>query len=118
MGRKSDSPPLTSLFPISSAAVRGHCHTKSPSAQIFNANWTEAQWSYPPVADKAGFVGSVSYWEYSGQVAIYDASVDPNTTIAFPVTDLARSAIDDSDEQYWWFGGLADGSQIQPGGYV
>lgn len=88
------------------------------SAKIFSANWSETQWSYPPVVGKSGYVGSVAYWEYSGEVTIYDASADPNTTISFPLTNLARSTVDLDDEQYWWLGGFANGSQIQPGGYV
>lgn len=86
--------------------------------QIFYSNWTEASWSYPPVIGEKGYVGSVTYWEYSGEVTIYDASEDPNTTVAFPLTDLPRSVVDADDEAYWWFGGLANGSQIQPGNYV
>lgn len=88
------------------------------SQKIFHANWTETQWSYPPVAGKKGYVGSVTYWEFSGEVNIYDASAYPNTTISFPLTDLPRSTVDEEDEQYWWLGGLADGTQVQPGDYV
>lgn len=87
-------------------------------AKIFSANWTETQWSYPPVAGEKGYVGSATYWEFSGEVAIYDASVYPNASIAFPLTDLPRSTVDVEDEQYWWLGGFANGSQIQPGYYV
>lgn len=85
---------------------------------IYQANWTESAWCYPPVVGEKGYVGSVTYWEYSGVVTIYDPSADPDTTVAFPLTDLPRSVVDADDEQYWWFGGLADGSQIQLGDYV
>lgn len=88
------------------------------SSQIFQSNWTESSWSYPPVVGEKGYIGSVTYWEYSGEVTIYDASIDPNTTVAFPLTDLPRSSVDDDDEEYWWFGGLANGSQITPGSYM
>lgn len=87
-------------------------------AKVFSANWTETQWSYPPVSGKKGYVGSVAYWEFSGEVTIYDGSVYPNTTISFPLTDLSRSTNDNEDEQYWWLGGLTNGSEIQPGDYV
>ncbi|CAN8105194.1 unnamed protein product [Discula destructiva] len=92
--------------------------TKELRWDIFQSNWTEYTWSYPPIVGEKGYVGSVSYWQFSGQVTTYDASVDPNTTVAFPLTDLSRSAVDADDEEYWWFGGLANGSQIQPGRYV
>lgn len=75
-------------------------------------------WSYPPVVSENGYVGSVTYWEYSGEVTIYDASLYPNTMVAFPLTNLPRTTVYDADNEYWWFGGLANGSQIQPGNYV
>lgn len=31
---------------------------------------------------------------------------------------MPRTTVDEDDGEYWWFGGLADGSQIQPGSYV
>lgn len=60
----------------------------------------------------------MTYWEYSGEVSVYDASLYPNTTVAFPLTNLPRTTVDDADNAYWWFGGLASGGQIPPGDYV
>lgn len=51
-------------------------------------------------------------------MTIYDASLYPNTTVAFPLTDLPRTTVDESDDEFWWFGDLANGSQIVPGSYV
>lgn len=116
MGRESNfslSMPLESV-PYSTVMY----DLTEPPHKIFNANWKELEWYYPPVSGKKGYIGSVSYWEYSGEVTVYDASLYPNTTVTFPLADLARSTVDDSDEQYWWFGGLGNGSQIMPGDYV
>lgn len=116
MGRESDFPHTMPFNHIQYLIVT-YYFTK-PSRKIFKSNWKELEWSYPPIAGKNGYVGSVSYWEYSGQVTVYDASLYPNTTVAFPLTDLARSTVDSSDEQYWWFGSFGNGSQIVPGDYV
>ncbi|KAF3763590.1 subtilisin-like protein [Cryphonectria parasitica EP155] len=98
--------------------VRTQWGTEELRWDIFEQDWTESEWSYPPVVGKDGYVGSVTYWAYSGEVTVYDASADPNTTIAFPLTDLPRTTVDIAAEEYWWFGGLANGSQIESGDYV
>ncbi|KUI71994.1 Minor extracellular protease vpr [Cytospora mali] len=85
---------------------------------IFSPGWTERDWVYPPVNGSRNYVGSVTYWLYSGEVTVYDSSLYPNDTVAFPILDEPRTSIDDDDLQFWWFGGLADGSQISPGSYI
>lgn len=92
--------------------------TKQLRWDIFSSNWTERDWAYPPVVGSDGYVGSVTYWAYSGEVSVYDASAYPNDTVAFPISDEPRTSVDEDDLQFWWFGGLANGSQITPGGYV
>lgn len=92
--------------------------TKQLRWDIFYSNWTENDWAYPPVIGQKGYVGSATYWLYSGEVSEYDASLYPNDTAAFPISDEPRSSVDDEDMQFWWLGGLANGSQIAPGSYV
>ncbi|ROV95580.1 hypothetical protein VSDG_05298 [Cytospora chrysosperma] len=92
--------------------------TKQVRWDIFYSNWTEADWVYPPVIGSNGYVGSATYWIYSGEVSAYDSSLYPNDTVAFPIADEPRSSVDEEDLQFWWFGGLANGSQIVPGNYA
>ncbi|KAK1997658.1 subtilase [Colletotrichum falcatum] len=84
---------------------------------IFGAEWTERQWAYPPVVGKGGYVGSGAYWVGSGQVPFFDrASMgDPDETLSYPKTYQARS---NYNLENWWFGKLANGSQIAIGNYT
>ncbi|ROW15601.1 hypothetical protein VPNG_02185 [Cytospora leucostoma] len=92
--------------------------TKELRWDVFAADWTEREWVYPPVIGSNAYTGSATYWLYSGEVTVYDSSQYPNDTVAFPISDEPRSSIEDDDLQFWWFGGLANGSQIAPGSYV
>lgn len=92
--------------------------TRQMRWDIFNSNWTENDWAYPPVVGLKGYVGSATYWLYSGDVYLYDTSLYPNYTVAFPISDEPRSSVDEEDTQFWWLGGLANGSQIATGSFV
>ncbi|OAA53497.1 serin endopeptidase [Niveomyces insectorum RCEF 264] len=86
---------------------------------IFDGDWTERHWTYPPVVGQNGYVGTVAYYAQSGYVGYFDPAVDNATdTIAFPLSDIYRSSFDVEDAQYWWFGQLGNGSQIAPGNYT
>ncbi|WDK19144.1 subtilase [Colletotrichum graminicola] len=83
---------------------------------IFEAGWTERQWVYPPVAGEGGYVGSGAYWIGSGQTPFFDQSRwDPDETLSYPKVNQGRS---NSNYQNWWFGKLANGSQIAIGNYT
>ncbi|KAI6352781.1 hypothetical protein MCOR25_009297 [Pyricularia grisea] len=90
---------------------------------IFEANWTEDRWSYPPIEGKDGFIGSATSYSQPGRISpfIYfdSATMQANDTFAFPLVDLVRSypLVTDS-YQFWWLGGMADGSQIKSGRYT
>ncbi|KAL8294686.1 hypothetical protein RB597_007713 [Gaeumannomyces tritici] len=84
---------------------------------LFEPDFKEREWSYPPVAGQAKFVGSATSFDYRtsppGNVIDPD-QVDVNNTWAFPVHNLPR----DVPFQGIWLGKLADGSRIRPGRYA
>ena len=86
--------------------------------KIFEAGWSERQWSYPPVVGENGYVGSVASWVGSGQVPVFNPDLyDPDETFSYPITDLYRNTATGYFE-HWWFGKLSDGSQIAVGNYT
>lgn len=92
--------------------------------QIFEADWTESQWNYPPTPGQNGYVGSVAYYADSGgnQGAHYrfdPATDDENDVIPFPERLLYRSAPSQVFvSQFWWLGKMADGTKIPVGNYT
>lgn len=96
------------------------CHG---TRQIYEAGWTERKWEYPPVAGKNGYIGPAAAWAQSSQTVEFDPKVhNPNDTFTFPVTNLRRNAAGDlfghDSFEYWWFGKLGNGSQIENGNYT
>ncbi|CAK7224769.1 hypothetical protein SCUCBS95973_005629 [Sporothrix curviconia] len=86
---------------------------------VFDDAWTERDWTYPPVVGQDGYVGSVAYFAESGEVAYFDPAFNNvSDTISFPLSDIYRSSVDVYDTEYWWLGGLANGSQIANGNYT
>ncbi|OIW33557.1 serin endopeptidase [Coniochaeta ligniaria NRRL 30616] len=87
---------------------------------IFQSGWVEKNWAYPPVVGQKSFVGSATYWSYSGDALMYDPADSnvANSTIAFPDIAVERFTDDFSDSQFWWLGPLANGTMIAPGKYV
>ncbi|KXH59614.1 subtilase [Colletotrichum salicis] len=81
---------------------------------IFSGNYSEAQWSYPPVAGQKGFVGSATAWNGTATSAWFIPGEDNEDDIfSLPLYSQprARGGI------YYWLGRFADGSYIQPGSY-
>ncbi|TEA17727.1 Subtilisin DY [Colletotrichum sidae] len=90
--------------------------TKELRWDIFDAKWNERQWVYPPVVGQNGYVGSGAYWVGSGQAPFFDPSRwDPDDTLAYPKINLPRSNF---NFENWWFGKLANGSQLAVGKYT
>ncbi|EON96471.1 putative minor extracellular protease vpr protein [Phaeoacremonium minimum UCRPA7] len=87
---------------------------------IFEGDWVERDWKYPPVVGQAGYVGSVASWALADQGYYYfdPATDNENLTISFPLRNLPRSSLDSYNQQHWWMGKLANGSQIGVGEYV
>lgn len=88
--------------------------------KIYEANWPEHRWTYPPVPGEKGYVGSATYYRYSaGNWAFNPESMDREDTNSFPVRDLTRfSTMIYQQGSFWWMGKLANGSYIQPGNYT
>jgi subtilisin family serine protease len=96
-----------------------HWGTKELRWDIFEADWKEKDWQYPPVVGEKGYVGSVAFWEGSGGWGFDGDNQDPEPTINFPVLDLPRAeSLRMREYAFWWFGKLANGSYIAPGNYT
>ncbi|KAI0470460.1 peptidase S8/S53 domain-containing protein [Xylariaceae sp. FL0804] len=81
---------------------------------IFDANYTEDDWSYPPVVGEKGYIGSATSWNGTGFSGWFTPGEDSEDDIfPFPLYDLPR----EEKGIYYWLGRLANGSQIQPGSY-
>ncbi|KAK3368415.1 serine endopeptidase [Podospora didyma] len=91
---------------------------------IFDANWQESQWTYPPVVGQQGYIGSVAYYSDSGGSQGSHWQFDPatdnaNDTTPFPEMFLYRTAPALIFEpQFWWLGKMADGTHIPVGNYT
>jgi hypothetical protein len=81
---------------------------------IFEPNWPERKWQYPPVQGKNGYLGTATYWRGS-QATVFDANKDdPNDILAFPSMYLNRQYT----HVYIWLGQLTNGSVLVPGNYT
>ncbi|KZL77857.1 serin endopeptidase (subtilase) [Colletotrichum tofieldiae] len=87
---------------------------------IYEAGWTERQWEYPPVPEKNGYIGPATSHVVAGSVSYFDPNVyDPDDTWTYPQVDLYRNAqTQASYHEFWWFGKLGNGSQIELGNYT
>ncbi|KAI0886407.1 subtilisin-like protein [Annulohypoxylon maeteangense] len=79
---------------------------------IYEANWNESQWRYPPVEGENGYIGPAASW--NGTSNYFDPNLwNPNDTFTYPLIDQYRGGID-----HKWFGRLGNGSQIANGNYT
>ncbi|KAH8900404.1 serine endopeptidase [Thozetella sp. PMI_491] len=92
---------------------------------IFASGYTESIWVYPPVVGQSKFVGSATYWAYSDDASFYDPNNGElfDKTVPFPLVGVPRTLNnpynpDPAYSQFWWLGGLADGTTIPKGSYV
>ncbi|KAL0940071.1 Subtilisin NAT [Colletotrichum truncatum] len=96
--------------------------TREVRWDIYEAGFdNERDWEYPPVQGQKGYIGSATSWSRAGSVSTFNpARHDANDTYAFPVVDQGRNALTTGGftTTYFWFGKLADGSQIAPGEYT
>ncbi|KAF9876593.1 hypothetical protein CkaCkLH20_06001 [Colletotrichum karsti] len=90
--------------------------TKQLRWDIFESDWIESQWVYPPVVGENGYVGSGAYWTGSGQAPFFDPDRwDADDTLSYPKVYQPRSNF---NFENWWFGKLVNGSQIALGNYT
>lgn len=83
-------------------------------AQIFENHWRESNWQFPPIVGEQNYVGSATSMKDSDMHWYYDPDrMDKNDTESFPLMRMPRGY-----DNFWWFGKLANGSQITPGNYT
>jgi hypothetical protein len=87
---------------------------------VYEAGWRERQWQYPPVVGQNGYVGSVAAWASAASVDVFNPAIhNPDATFSFPIGNLPRNAENaNTQSRYYWFGKLANGTQIANGRYV
>lgn len=88
--------------------------------QIYEPGWTEEQWEYPPVPGENGYIGPATSHVIAESASYFDPDLyDPEDTFTYPAVDLFRNAqTQNSYHQFWWFGKLGNGSQIELGNYT
>ncbi|EFX04725.1 subtilisin-like serine protease [Grosmannia clavigera kw1407] len=85
---------------------------------LFNANWTERDWVYPPVVGQNGYIGAATSWTDATAGSYFNATEDdPTDVVTLPLMNLPRSIVGSYGVELWWLGRLANGSQIAPGKY-
>ncbi|KAH8203911.1 hypothetical protein TruAng_001975 [Truncatella angustata] len=81
---------------------------------VFDGNYTEADWTYPPVAGQNGFIGSATSWNGTSKSAWFDPAINSEDDIfSFPLHTVPRN----TRAEYYWLGRYANGTQAQPGAY-
>ncbi|KAI0383361.1 subtilisin-like protein [Hypomontagnella monticulosa] len=81
---------------------------------IFDGDYTESDWTYPPAVGKNKFVGSATSWNGTWTSQWFTPGQDSEDDIfSFPLYDQPR----DKWGIYYWLGRFANGSSIQPGSY-
>nr|AAS45251.1 subtilisin-like serine protease [Verticillium dahliae] len=87
---------------------------------IYETNYQEKNWKYPPVVGQNGYIGSATFSPYASSFSNFDpATMDKNRVLPFPVGDIERTTSwDEVTERFWWLGKLANGTDIAPGNYT
>ncbi|KAG7127676.1 Minor extracellular protease vpr like protein [Verticillium longisporum] len=87
---------------------------------IYETNYQEKNWKYPPVVGQNGYIGSATFSPYASSFSNFDpATMDKNRVLPFPVGDIERTTSwDEATERFWWLGKLANGTDIAPGNYT
>ncbi|OTA98137.1 hypothetical protein M426DRAFT_259709 [Hypoxylon sp. CI-4A] len=81
---------------------------------IFEGDYTEANWKYPPVIGESKYVGSATSWNGTSESQWFTPGQDSEDDIfSFPLYDQPRGKWG----IYYWLGRFANGSSIQPGDY-
>ncbi|CAM1503807.1 Fc.00g013980.m01.CDS01 [Cosmosporella sp. VM-42] len=81
---------------------------------IYEDWWTENSWIYPPnISEYSGYVGSATSMRDAENFWQFDPTInDKDDTVSFPLKRVSRGF-----QNFWWFGKLANGTQIRPGNY-
>lgn len=87
---------------------------------IYEAGWFESSWTYPPIPGVNGYIGPATCWLDVDSTSVFDPALySPNDTFTFPDREVFRNAQTTlAYHEYWWFGKLGNGSQIELGNYT
>ncbi|KAK9797701.1 hypothetical protein SCARD494_03530 [Seiridium cardinale] len=81
---------------------------------VFEDDYTEADWTYPPVPGQGGFVGSATSWNDTASSSWFDPTkASEDDIFSFPLRNIPRGV----QAIYYWLGRYANGTQAQPGAY-
>ncbi|KAF3058416.1 C5a peptidase [Daldinia childiae] len=81
---------------------------------IFDEDYTESDWTYPPQVGKNKYVGSATSWNGTSKSQWFTPGQDSEDDIfSFPLYDQPRGKWG----IYYWLGRFANGSSIQAGSY-
>ncbi|KAI1334251.1 peptidase S8/S53 domain-containing protein [Xylariaceae sp. FL0016] len=81
---------------------------------IFDANYTESAWAYPPVIGENHYIGSATSWNDTASSGWFiGGENDEHDLLSFPLYAVPRAKWG----IYYWLGRFANGSQIEPGLY-
>ncbi len=84
---------------------------------IFEPDWNERDWAYPPVVGHNGYISPVVFYQPATQTGglIINSSAEYTTTM--PATYIDRQIGNDDAYEFGWLGQLVNGSMIAPGFY-
>ncbi|OLN97148.1 Minor extracellular protease vpr 2 [Colletotrichum chlorophyti] len=87
---------------------------------IFDSEYRESQWKYPPVVGENGYIGAATYSTYAAGFSNFDpATMDKEKVLPFPLRGIERTTSwSELTDRFWWLGKLANGSYIAPGNYT
>ncbi|KAL0931115.1 serine endopeptidase [Colletotrichum truncatum] len=82
---------------------------------IYEAEWQEHRWSYPPVVGENGFIGTATTYRNADSLVPFDPESENASDV---VPAVKQWQVRDHMRDFWWFGQLANGSHIIPGNYT
>ncbi|OHW92565.1 serin endopeptidase [Colletotrichum incanum] len=87
---------------------------------IYDADYKESDWSYPPVVGENGYIGAATSSTYAADFINFDpATMDKEKVLSFPMRGIERTTSwSELTDRFWWLGKLANGSYINPGNYT
>ncbi|KAK2031947.1 serine endopeptidase [Colletotrichum zoysiae] len=93
--------------------------TKELRWDIFEADYQETDWMYPPVEGRNGYIGAATSSAFASSSLNFDpATMDKEKVSSFPIQGIERTTTwSELTDRFWWLGKLANGSYIAPGKY-
>ncbi|KAK2040381.1 subtilisin-like protein [Colletotrichum somersetense] len=88
--------------------------------RIFEADYQETDWMYPPIEGRNGYIGAAASSPYAGSSLNFDPAMMHREKVSpFPTQGIERTTTwSELTDRFWWLGKLANGSYIAPGNYT